>query len=71
VESQRTKEPLSKSNCEWIFKQCLQRGLLTMAYAPRVRINPPLLITEEQAQQGAAILDEVFAALQQKGGFER
>jgi 4-aminobutyrate aminotransferase / (S)-3-amino-2-methylpropionate transaminase / 5-aminovalerate transaminase len=67
VESRQTKQPLAKSTCEWIFKQCLERGLLTMAYAPRVRINPPLVITEEQALEGVAILDEVFAALQQKG----
>ena len=67
VKSKQTREPLAKPTCEWIFRQCLERGLLTMAYAPRVRINPPLVITEEQALEGAAILDEVFAALQQKG----
>jgi 4-aminobutyrate aminotransferase-like enzyme len=67
VESRQTKQPLAKSTCEWIFKQCLERGLLTMAYAPRVRINPPLVITEAEALEGVAILDEVFAALQQKG----
>jgi 4-aminobutyrate aminotransferase-like enzyme len=26
-----------------------------------VRINPPLVITEDQAEAGLAILDEVFA----------
>ena len=49
-----------------VFQECLQRGLLTMAYAPRVRINPPLVITEAEALEGVAILDEVFAALQKK-----
>jgi 4-aminobutyrate aminotransferase-like enzyme len=53
-------EPLDKRDCEWIFKECLKRGLLTMAYAPRVRINPPLVITREQALEGIAILDEVL-----------
>ena len=67
VKSKQTRAPLAKADCEWIFKQCLERGLLTMAYAPRVRINPPLVITEAEALEGAAILDEVFAALQQKG----
>jgi 4-aminobutyrate aminotransferase-like enzyme len=67
VKSKQTREPAAKATCEWIFKQCLERGLLTMAYAPRVRINPPLVITEAEALEGAAILDEVFAALQQKG----
>jgi 4-aminobutyrate aminotransferase-like enzyme len=32
-----------------------------MSYFPRVRINPPLVITAEQAEAGIAILDEVFA----------
>ena len=57
----RTRKPLDKASCEWIFRQCLERGLLTMSYAPRVRINPPLVITEEQAREGLQILDEVFA----------
>jgi 4-aminobutyrate aminotransferase-like enzyme len=69
VKSKQTKEPLAKSSCEWIFRQCLERGLLTMAYAPRVRINPPLVITEAEALEGAAILNDVFAAMQQKGGW--
>src|SRR5262249_4721208 len=42
VKSRQTREPLAKSTCEWVFKECLARGLMTMAYAPRVRINPPL-----------------------------
>jgi 4-aminobutyrate aminotransferase-like enzyme len=67
VKSKQTKEPLAKSTCEWIFKQCLERGLLSMAYAPRVRINPPLVITEKQGLEGIAILDEVFSLLQQRG----
>jgi 4-aminobutyrate aminotransferase-like enzyme len=66
VKSRATREPLDKPTCEWVFKECLQRGLLTMAYAPRVRINPPLTITEEQALEGVAIVGDVFAALQQK-----
>jgi hypothetical protein len=39
----------------------LRRGLLSMSYFPRVRINPPLVITEAQADAGADNLDEVFA----------
>ncbi len=69
VKSKESRQPLGKPACEWIFKECLQRGLLTMAYAPRVRINPPLVITDEQALEGVAILDEVFAAMQQKGSW--
>jgi 4-aminobutyrate aminotransferase-like enzyme len=52
---------LSKPITEAIFKECLRRGLLLMGYFPRVRINPPLVINADQAEAGAAILDEVFA----------
>jgi len=63
VKDKRTREPLDKKTCEWVFQECLKRGLLTMAYAPRIRINPPLTITRDQALEGVAILDEVLAKL--------
>jgi 4-aminobutyrate aminotransferase-like enzyme len=31
-----------------------------MAYAPRVRINPPLILTEEQADEAVALLDDAL-----------
>jgi 4-aminobutyrate aminotransferase-like enzyme len=67
VKNRATKEPLDKPTCEWVFTECLKRGLLAMAYAPRVRINPPLVITREQALEGVAILDEVLAELERRG----
>ena len=56
-----TRAPLAKADCEWIFRRCLEKGLLTMSYTARVRLNPPLVITRDQALEGAAILDETFA----------
>ena len=32
-----------------LYQECLRRGLVAMSYAPSIRINPPLVITEEQA----------------------
>ncbi|MGH7898994.1 MAG: aspartate aminotransferase family protein [Candidatus Binatia bacterium] len=61
VEDRKTKEPLAKALNERIFLECLRRGLLIMGYMPRVRINPPLTITEEQVDEALGILDEVFA----------
>jgi 4-aminobutyrate aminotransferase-like enzyme len=55
-----SKRPLSRKVTEQIFHEALRRGLLIMGYFPRVRINPPLVISAEQAEAGAAILDEVF-----------
>jgi 4-aminobutyrate aminotransferase / (S)-3-amino-2-methylpropionate transaminase / 5-aminovalerate transaminase len=61
VRDLKTREPMSRKVMELIFKESLKRGLLMMGYFPRVRINPPLVITAAQAEAGAAILDEVFA----------
>jgi 4-aminobutyrate aminotransferase/(S)-3-amino-2-methylpropionate transaminase len=63
VKDRRTKEPLSPRVTERIFQEALRRGLLLMAYFHRVRINPPLIITLEQAQEGIDILDEVFHSI--------
>jgi 4-aminobutyrate aminotransferase/(S)-3-amino-2-methylpropionate transaminase len=61
VRDRKSKQPLNRKVMELIFREALKRGLLIMGYFPRVRINPPLVITREQAEAGAAILDEVFA----------
>ncbi|MEE8424554.1 MAG: aminotransferase class III-fold pyridoxal phosphate-dependent enzyme, partial [Elusimicrobiota bacterium] len=59
----KTKEPLPKPLCRRIFDEALMRGLVTMAYSPVLRINPPLNITEKEADRGLDILDETFAAV--------
>lgn len=59
--------PLAKSLCEEIFQRCLRRGLLTMAYSPRLRINPPLCITESEVAEGVAILDTVLGEVSRLG----
>ena len=63
VRNRATKEPLERAITERIFTEALRRGLLMMGYFPRVRLNPPLTITAEQADAGLAILDEAFAAV--------
>jgi 4-aminobutyrate aminotransferase-like enzyme len=66
VKNRQTKEPLAKKVTEQIYKESLRRGLLTMAYTDRVRINPPLSLPKDLAQQGIEILDEVFAWVHKK-----
>jgi 4-aminobutyrate aminotransferase / (S)-3-amino-2-methylpropionate transaminase / 5-aminovalerate transaminase len=61
VRDRKTREMLGRSVTETIFHEALRRGLLVMGYFPRMRINPPLVITREQADAGISILDEVFA----------
>jgi 4-aminobutyrate aminotransferase / (S)-3-amino-2-methylpropionate transaminase / 5-aminovalerate transaminase len=61
VRDNATRRELSRPVMEIIFKEALRRGLLMMGYFPRIRINPPLVITEPQAEAGIEILDEVFS----------
>jgi len=67
VKDRQTKEPLPKSATQKLFQGCLKRGLLAMCYSYNIRINPPLVITEAQALDGLAILDEAFAELEKTG----
>jgi 4-aminobutyrate aminotransferase-like enzyme len=58
VQDRRTKKLLPKTICRAIFEEALQRGLLTMAYSPKIRINPPLNISQKQLELGFDILEE-------------
>jgi 4-aminobutyrate aminotransferase / (S)-3-amino-2-methylpropionate transaminase / 5-aminovalerate transaminase len=60
VKDRRTKEPLDKAVTRQIFLETLKRGLVCMNYKPNFRINPPLILSREEAEEGLAILDEVF-----------
>ncbi|HTY80981.1 MAG TPA: aspartate aminotransferase family protein [Candidatus Bathyarchaeia archaeon] len=63
VKDRRTKEPLGKDVTQALYKECLRRGLAAMTYSPTVRINPPLVIREETALHGLAILDEALGVI--------
>jgi 4-aminobutyrate aminotransferase-like enzyme len=71
VKDRISKEPLAKAVTEEIFRSAFRRGLLLMGYFPRVRINPPLILTELEARDGAAILDEVFAEVARTGRYRQ
>src|ERR1041385_8392533 len=49
VVEQETKTLMPKERCIEFFKRCLAKGLIMMSYTPRVRVHPPLILTEEQA----------------------
>jgi 4-aminobutyrate aminotransferase / (S)-3-amino-2-methylpropionate transaminase / 5-aminovalerate transaminase len=63
VKDRRTKEPLGKEVTQALYQECLRRGLAAMTYSATVRINPPLMISEETALAGLAILDEALEAV--------
>jgi 4-aminobutyrate aminotransferase-like enzyme len=63
VKDRGTKEPLGKDVTRALYRECLRRGLVAMTYSPSIRINPPLVIREDTALAGLAILDEALEAV--------
>jgi len=70
VRDRTTKEPLPKTVTQTLYQECLRRGLVAMTYSPSIRINPPLVIREEQALAGLAILDEALGAAVREHGLQ-
>jgi len=70
VRDRRTKEPLGKTVTQALYQECLRRGLVAMAYSHTIRINPPLVITEDTALAGLAILDEALGAVVREHGLQ-
>jgi 4-aminobutyrate aminotransferase / (S)-3-amino-2-methylpropionate transaminase / 5-aminovalerate transaminase len=56
-----TRRLLDKKTTRWIFDTLLSRGVLAMVYNPEVRINPPLVIDDEQAMGALATLKDVLS----------
>jgi 4-aminobutyrate aminotransferase-like enzyme len=65
VRDKATREPLSRKVTRIIFDECVKRGLFTMAYAPSFRLQPALTIDRATAQNGVAVLREVFDHVKQ------
>jgi 4-aminobutyrate aminotransferase/(S)-3-amino-2-methylpropionate transaminase len=63
VKNRKTKELLPKALCEKFFIESLKRGLIFMGYSPRVRLHPPLTLSEVEALEGVAIIDQALATI--------
>ncbi|HKF09611.1 MAG TPA: aspartate aminotransferase family protein [Xanthobacteraceae bacterium] len=70
VADRATKVPLDKTITRTLFHEALERGLVTMSYSQVIRINPPLVISEDEARCGIDILDQSFAAIARKFGLD-
>ena len=57
---------LPKARCVEFFRHGLAEGVILMSYTPRVRIHPPLIITEDEARQAIAMLDRAFVRLERQ-----
>jgi 4-aminobutyrate aminotransferase-like enzyme len=70
VKDRTTKAPLPKEVTQALFQECLRRGLVAMCYSHAIRLNPPLIIREETALEGLAILDHAMAVVAREHGLE-
>jgi 4-aminobutyrate aminotransferase-like enzyme len=70
VADRKTKAPLDKKITRALFHEALERGLVTMSYSHVIRINPPLVIAEDEALRGIDILDQSFGAIARKFGLD-
>ena len=70
VADRKTKGPLDKTITRALFHEALERGLITMSYSHIIRINPPLVLSEDEAMRGVDILDQSFAAIARKFGLD-
>jgi 4-aminobutyrate aminotransferase-like enzyme len=59
-----TSKPLAATHCQAFFRACLDEGLILMAYNARVRIHPPLILTEDEARLGLEALDRACQTLE-------
>jgi 4-aminobutyrate aminotransferase / (S)-3-amino-2-methylpropionate transaminase / 5-aminovalerate transaminase len=67
VSDKVAKTALPRKVTEWIFGECVRRGLLTMSYSSSFRIQPPLTTDEATAMNGLAALKEVFDVVEREG----
>jgi 4-aminobutyrate aminotransferase-like enzyme len=47
--------------CLRLFRRCLDEGILTVGDVPEVRLNPPLVLTEDGAEEAIAALRRALA----------
>jgi 4-aminobutyrate aminotransferase-like enzyme len=59
---------MDKKSTRWIFDTLLSRGVLAMIYNPEVRINPPLVIGEDEALGALDLMKEVLDDAAERAG---
>jgi 4-aminobutyrate aminotransferase-like enzyme len=63
-----TRNLLDPKLTRWIFDTLLARGVLAMIYSPVVRINPPLVIREDDAMEALATMKDVLREASDRAG---
>ncbi|MEO5969615.1 MAG: aspartate aminotransferase family protein [Bdellovibrionia bacterium] len=67
VKDKVTKEPLPKSVTHRVFHECLKRGLLTMSYEAKFRIQPSMTVDISTIDESVSIIAEVFDEMKETG----
>lgn len=65
VKDKKTREALPKEATHWIFYELLKRGLMTMAYESKFRIQPSLTIDQSTIDEAVGVIQEVFLEVDQ------
>lgn len=56
-------KPWSAPKCHEVFGALLRRGVVSMAYTARVRVNPPLVLTAGEAVEALELIDATLTEL--------
>jgi len=56
-------KPWSAPKCREVFGALLRRGVVSMAYTARVRVNPPLVFTSSEAAEALELVDATLTEL--------
>jgi 4-aminobutyrate aminotransferase-like enzyme len=71
VKNKDTREPLAKNVTHRIFMEFVKRGLLTMAYEAKFRLQPSMTIDEATIDESVAIIAEVFDDMKETGWWKQ
>ena len=70
VKNRKTKE-LANEEGKQVFLRCLKKGLLTITPKAKLRLAPPLCITETLAIKGLDILEQVLTEVERDMGYRK
>ncbi len=70
VSNQKTKDPLPKNITHTLFMEFLKRGLLTMSYEAKFRLQPAMTIDESTIDETIDIITEVFDEMKVTGSWK-
>jgi adenosylmethionine-8-amino-7-oxononanoate aminotransferase len=71
VKDKQTREPLSKTAVHRVFMEFVKRGLLTMAYDARFRMQPSMNIDAATIDESVEIMTEVFDDMKNSGWWKQ